>query len=119
MEVESFSSVAGNQRELHKWLEAALRDCNDVTFTKEGVTVDNGNLDIFLHAALFESEMLKKRQAVGRERARVNGKQIGAKEIPQEKKDEIRLRRSNGEKVKDVSKSVGVSVVTVYKYSKV
>tara|TARA_R110000744_G_scaffold107393_2_gene203913 strand:- start:495 stop:854 length:360 start_codon:yes stop_codon:yes gene_type:complete len=118
MNVESFSSVAGNQRELHKWAKDALQDCKSVFFTKENVTVNHENLGVFLRLALFESEMLKKRQAEGREKARKNGKQIGAKDISTSKKDEIKLRRSKGEKVKDVAKAVGVCVVTVCKYGK-
>ncbi len=118
MKIESFSSVAGNQRELYKWTENALHDCEGIFFTRENITVNHENLDIFLRLALFESEMLKKRQAAGREEARKNGKQIGAKDISKSKKDEIKLRRSRGEKVKDVAKSVGVCVVTVCKYSK-
>ena len=118
MKVESFGAIAGNQRDLHREVVEILKTSNNVFFIKEGVTLSKEDLHLLNCFALFESEMLIKRQKAGRDKAKKNGVHMGRPEITEKQKTEIKKRRLSGEPMKSVAKGAGVSVNTAYRYSK-
>lgn len=117
--IQSMHFVATNNKEIFNFLLITQEAGVTVCFVDDGLIVSPcTDLSLLKKLKDFEVNAVKERQCIGREVARKNGKQIGAREIPQSKKDAIKRRRINGESVKSIAKAVGVSHVTAWKYGK-
>lgn len=117
--IQSMHLIATNNNGLLKFLLKTKGLGVDVFFIDGNLSfLKYGNLDLLVALRDFESKAVTERQKIGREKARRSGKQIGRPEITEGQKTEIKLRRSNGEPVRDVAKSMGIGVVTVCKYGK-
>ncbi len=115
--VGSICLIATNNRELFSFLLQVKSKRADVHFVKDDLFISkNEDLSLFEKLKDFEAAAVKERQAIGREKARKNGKQIGAKRIPKEKQDEIKRRRSRGDEVKNIAKKMKLSISTIYNY---